>query len=60
MDTEEDETEGVNDVDMEENVEDTEVEKEVDTEVEKEVETEGDDKEKEDLISKSGFFVLIP
>ena len=45
MDTEEDETEGVN-------VEDTEVEKEVETEV--------DDIEKENLILKGGFFVLIP
>ena len=50
--TEEDETEGVNDVDAEEDVEDMEVEKEVETEV--------NDIEKEDLISKSGFFVLIP
>ena len=60
VDTEEDETEGVNDVDTEEDVEDTEVEKEVEKEVETEVETEVDDTEKEDLISKSGFFVLIP
>ena len=52
VDTEEDEIEGVNDMDAEEDVEDTEVEKEVETEV--------DDIEKEDLISKSGFFVLIP
>ena len=39
-------------MDTEEDVEDTKVKKEVETEV--------DDIEKEDLISKSGFFVLIP
>ena len=52
LDTEENETEGVNHMVTEENVEDMEVEMEVEMEV--------DDTDKEDLISKSRFFILIP